>query len=207
MKPMPEYNVNLSDVGSIEDLATEFNASLFEYGGDNWQTLNLDAFNDILAPASYRVVLHTENEYMNIRALDDTEVAGFDSERKWLDDFLRYFGPEHLLKRTPDDIPTLQSLLDVKPFSTGEEAALEILGAAFGDVVAATFGFEWVVATDEYGADFAIKHPSKMILAFPRDMIVKRVETGDVINLTELYHSVIAAIKEQIDADVITSDR
>lgn len=45
---MPEYNVNLSDVGSIEDLATEFNASLFEYGGGNWQTLNLDAFNDML---------------------------------------------------------------------------------------------------------------------------------------------------------------
>lgn len=142
---------------------------------------------------------------MDIRPLDVSEAAGFDSERKWLDDFLRHFGQEHVLKRTPDDIPTIQSLLDAKPFSTGDEASLEVLGAAFGDVVAATLGFEWVVATDEYGSDFAIKHPSKMILAFPRDMIVKRVESGDVINMTELYHGVISALEEQIAADGVAN--
>ncbi len=86
---------------------------------------------------------------MDIRVLDDTEIAGFAFERKWLDDFLTQFGPEHVLTRTPDDIPTLQSLLDIKPFSTGHEASLELLGAAFGDVVAATLGFDWVVANDD----------------------------------------------------------
>ena len=153
----------------------------------------------------YRRRYPTESESMDFRPLDDTEKAGFDSERKWLDDFLRHFGQEHVLNRTPDDIPTIQSLLDAKPFSTGDEASLEVLGAAFGDVVAATLGFEWVVATDEYGTDFAIKHPSKLILAFPRDMIVKRVESGDVINMTELYHGVISALEEQIAADGVAN--
>ena len=144
---------------------------------------------------------------MDVRALNATEAAGFDTERKWLDDFLRHFGPEHVLKRTPDDIPTLQSLLDAKPFSTGDEASLEVLGAAFGDIIAAALGFEWVVVTDEHGSDFAIKHPSKMVLAFPRDMIVKRVESGDVIDMTDLFRGVLAALEEQITAEDVASDK
>ncbi|TWT87001.1 DUF3806 domain-containing protein [Stieleria varia] len=143
---------------------------------------------------------------MDIRPLDETEVEGFDSEREWLDAYLRRFGPEHVLKKAPNDIPTLQSLLDAEPFASGDEAALELLGGAFGDVVAETLGFEWVVATDEHGSDFAIKHPSRMVLAFPRDMIVKRVEAGDVINMTELYQGVVSALEEQIAADGVARD-
>ncbi|EMI19782.1 hypothetical protein RMSM_03292 [Rhodopirellula maiorica SM1] len=65
-------------------------------------------------------------------------------------------------------------------------------------MIATRLGFEWVVATDEQGSDFAIKHPSLMVLAFPRDMIVKWVETGEAINMTELYHGVVSALEEQI---------
>jgi hypothetical protein len=140
---------------------------------------------------------------MEIRALNESECAGFDSERQWLHDFLCHFGEEFALKRLPEDIPTLQSLLDAEPFASGDEASLEVLGAAFGDVVATTLGLNWVVVTDEQGSDFAIKHPEKMVLAFPRDMIIKRVEQGEEINLTELYHGVISALREQIgDSDI-----
>ena len=140
---------------------------------------------------------------MEIRPLNETECAGFDAGRQWLHDFLSHFGPEFALKRSPEDIPTLQSLLDAEPFASGDEASLEVLGAAFGDVIATTLGLDWVVATDEHGSDFAIKHPQKMMLAFPRDMIIKRAESGEEINLTELYDGVISALREQIaDTDV-----
>ncbi len=56
---------------------------------------------------------------MDFRVLDDTEIAGFAFERKWLDDFLRQFGPEHVLTRTPDDIPTLSIASRYKTVSTG----------------------------------------------------------------------------------------
>jgi hypothetical protein len=36
-------------------------------------------------------------------------------------------------------------------------------------------------------------------------MIVKRVESGDVINMTELYHGVISALEEQIAADGVAN--
>lgn len=137
---------------------------------------------------------------METRPLDPHELAGFESGRTWLADFLGHFGSEFLLTRTPGDIPTLQSLLDAQPFASGDQASLEVLGAAFGDVVAKTLGLDWVVVKDEHGSDFAIKHPTKMVFAFPRDMIVKRVENGDEINLTELYNGVVAALSEQIDS-------
>lgn len=140
---------------------------------------------------------------METRPLDANEIAGLDSERQWLAEFLGHFGSEFLLTRKPEDIPTLQSLLDAQPFASGDEASLEVLGAALGDVITESLGFDWVVAKDEHGSDFAIKHPTKMVLAFPRDMIVKRVENGEEINLTELYHGVIAALREQIDRDGI----
>lgn len=59
LKPMPEYNVNLSGVGSTEDLVAAFNSALFEYGGGWLQTLNLDAFNDYLdwLEPKYRLTL------------------------------------------------------------------------------------------------------------------------------------------------------
>jgi hypothetical protein len=136
---------------------------------------------------------------MEVRQLNEIETAGFDSEREWLGDLLRQFGDEFALKRLPEDIPTLQSLLDVEPFASGDEGALEALGSALGDVIANTLGLDWVVITDEHGSDFAIKHPVKVVMAFPRDMIVKRVENGEEINLTELYHGVIAALREQIN--------
>jgi hypothetical protein len=140
---------------------------------------------------------------METPPLDAHEIAGFDSERRWLAEFLGRFGNEFLLTRKPEDLPTLQSLLDAQPFASGDEASLEVLGAAFGDVVAETLGFQWVAVDDEYGADFAIKHPTKMVFAFPRDMIVKRVENGEEIDLTALYHGVIAALREQIDEEGI----
>ena len=143
---------------------------------------------------------------LKTRPLNATEIAGFDAERKWLDDFLGQFGSEFALNRGLDDIPTLQSLLDAQPFASGDEASLEVLGAAFGDVIAVALGFDWVVVTDEQGSDFAIKHPTKMVLAFPRDMIVKRVENGDELNLTDLYLGVVAKLREQIADDQVAGD-
>jgi hypothetical protein len=57
---------------------------------------------------------------------------------------------------------------------------------------------QWVVVDDEYGTDFAIQHRDIKVFAFPRDMIVKRVEAEEMINLTEIYNDLLAALREQI---------
>ena len=135
---------------------------------------------------------------MKVRDLNQVEQTGFDSEQLWLEEYLRQFGDEFSLQRTPDDIPTLQSLLDLEPFSSGDEQALEILGAALGDVVCSALDMHWVVVDDEYGTDFAIQYRDIKVFAFPRDMIVKRVEAEEMINMTEIYNDLLAALREQI---------
>lgn len=140
---------------------------------------------------------------MKTRPLDPKELGALEGERKWLCDFIDQFGTEFRMTRQPADIPTLQSLLDISPFAKGDEDALMTLGAAFGDVIAETLGFDWVIVEDEYGIDFAIKHPTKMVVAFPMTMILKRVEQGEEINLTELYPGVIDALQRQIEAESI----
>ena len=64
LRPMPEYIVNLFEVGSTEDLLAAFNASLFKYVGGRWETLNLDAFNDYLdwLEPKYRLTLTGWND-------------------------------------------------------------------------------------------------------------------------------------------------
>jgi len=137
---------------------------------------------------------------MGTRELNESEVAAFDSERRWLDDYLRHFGDEFALTRTPDDIPTLQSLLDIGPFASGDTGSLEALGGALGDVVCDALTMRWVVVDDEYGSDFAIQYGQVPVYAFPRDMIVKRVESGEQINVTDLYEGLISALREQLAA-------
>lgn len=140
---------------------------------------------------------------MKTRPLDSKEIASLESERNWLRNFIDRFGTEFRMTRQPADIPTLQSLLEISPFSSGDEDALITLGGAFGDVIAETLSLDWVIVEDEYGSDFAIKHPTKMVVAFPLTMILKQVEQGEEINLTELYHGVVEALRQQIEAEGI----
>ncbi len=61
---MPEYDVDLSTVSSLDELIHAFNTGLFEYGGGYWQTLNLDAFNDYLRwlESEYQLTLNGWND-------------------------------------------------------------------------------------------------------------------------------------------------
>ena len=69
-----------------------------------------------------------------------------------------------------------------------------IIGSVMGDAIADVFGMEWVVYTDENGSDFAIAHPEKTVFAFPQDMLVKRFEEGEPINISELFFSTIETL-------------
>jgi hypothetical protein len=56
------------------------------------------------------------------------------------------------------------------------EYIAEALGAVFGAYLVQKHGFEWVVVTDEYGTEYAVKHLVKDTIAFPRASIEKRIE-------------------------------
>ncbi len=53
------------------------------------------------------------------------------------------------------------------------------LGSAFGDFVVEQHGFSWVVVTDQYGTDYAVKHPVLELIAFPSSSVAKRIERNE----------------------------
>jgi hypothetical protein len=56
------------------------------------------------------------------------------------------------------------------------DAVANALGAAFGDYLVEQHGFRWVVVTDKYGTEYAVRHGIGESMAFPRTSVQKRIE-------------------------------
>ena len=60
-------------------------------------------------------------------------------------------------------------------------------------------GLEWIAHCDEFGVEAALNLPGTSITLFPRTMILKRVEKGEGVDLTELLTSLRQATDDMRD--------
>jgi hypothetical protein len=60
---------------------------------------------------------------------------------------------------------------------TSPQEIANALGAAFGDYLVRTLDMRWVVATDENGTAFALRHEAGETMVFPVQSVLKRIET------------------------------
>jgi hypothetical protein len=49
---------------------------------------------------------------------------------------------------------------------------------------------EWVVVTDEYGTDYAVRSKQSEVMAFPFSSVAKRIERDQYDFMVGVYHSV-----------------
>lgn len=68
------------------------------------------------------------------------------------------------------------------------------LGAAFGAFLVQEHGFDWVVVTDEFGTEYAVKHQAADSIAFPRSSVEKRIEDQE----PEFFQNVCLLILDNI---------
>ena len=61
------------------------------------------------------------------------------------------------------------------------------LGAAFGTYLVERHGFRWVLLTDAYGSEYAVRHPVGEVTAFPRASVEKRIQKGQPEFFQDLY--------------------
>lgn len=73
---------------------------------------------------------------------------------------------------------------------------LQALGIAFGDALAQKLMLEWVTVDDEYGCDPALNWPGTAIYSYPLTMISKRIETGEEVDVRNLFDSTCAQMSE-----------
>ena len=76
-----------------------------------------------------------------------------------------------------------------------DDAVANALGAAFGDYLVEQHGFHWVVVTDEYGTEYAIKHRIAETMAFPRSSVQKRIEDRCSEFFQDLYLGILDHLK------------
>jgi hypothetical protein len=75
---------------------------------------------------------------------------------------------------------------------------LNAIGSAFGQLLVDESGFEWVIATDQYGTDLAVVAlPGRGdVLVYPTNMVAKRWESKDTLFMQPLFDFVTQKVRE-----------
>ena len=74
---------------------------------------------------------------------------------------------------------------------------------AFGKVfVNAEPDYDWWMIDDEYGRDPAVRYLQSSLTFHPQDMLIKRIERGEKVDVTELYEGLRSQLQEIIEGGV-----
>lgn len=77
-----------------------------------------------------------------------------------------------------------------------QQQVTEILGAYLGNILIKDLKMEWVVVTDEYGTDYAVRAKQYEVLSFPFSSVLKRIESNQHDFMVGVYHTIKASIND-----------
>ena len=88
------------------------------------------------------------------------------------------------------DLVTLQRLLDGRWIDKEDVFGQQVLGLAFGDVLAKNLDLHWVVVDDDYGHSRALRWKKEEAIFFPITMFSKRIAQRRPVQVDDLYDEV-----------------
>ena len=107
------------------------------------------------------------------------------------------------LNGSKDDLELIQSALDSGAIDPESEYTIQALGLAFGKVFVNTEpGYDWWMISDEYGRDPAIRYLQSTLTFHPQDMLLKRVERGEQVDVPGLYSGLRSQLQEIVEGGV-----
>lgn len=65
---------------------------------------------------------------------------------------------------------------------------IEILGGYLGNKLVADFNMKWVIVSDQYGTDYAVRSEKNATMSFPFSTVMKRIEDHEHDFLYPVYH-------------------
>jgi len=120
-------------------------------------------------------------------ALPAQVAAAMDEGRARIAALLAAHIPGARLIAAPADFSLLQQLLDLKLFSGERKDEARALGICFGDALAGQVrGLTWQLVTDEYGTDPTLRYLEYSLQVNTPDMLLKRVERGEEMDLRHM---------------------
>jgi hypothetical protein len=70
------------------------------------------------------------------------------------------------------------------------------LGAAFGEYFVEHLGFRWIVLTNQFGTDYAVRHHLGETTAYPRASVQKRIESRETGFFRSIHLMLVDRLKE-----------
>jgi hypothetical protein len=124
--------------------------------------------------------------------------AGMDEGRARIRALLATHIPGARLIAAPADFSLLQQLLDLRLFSGERKDEARALGICFGDALAGQVrGLTWQQVTDEYGTDPTLRYLEYSLQVNTRDMLLKRIERGEEMDLRQMANWLENLLHEQ----------
>jgi hypothetical protein len=96
------------------------------------------------------------------------------------------------------DLQVIQSVLDHLSFDQADTLALEGLGIIMGDVLARKLDLRWVTMTQGTESMPALQYQESGILMYPRDLIVKRIERGETVDVMDLFNTLVEHVRGMV---------
>ena len=150
-------------------------------------------------------VATTEPAPETIRPFNEEETRAIDENSALLPEFFRVFLGRAPEVWVPDDFDAAFASWagagDRKGYD--EEAAVQILGAAFGQYCARTLDMRWVVITDQDGSAAALRGTKKDYRSFPFHAIWKRIRDREQGFFRPIYISLEEAAGKDWADDVL----
>lgn len=146
------------------------------------------------AVQKFRVEGEYKQEFLELstehaRQLDDWREAAYGCASSLLG------GPKFTGDDT--DLQVVQLLLDSGAIGSNT-LVLEGLGVVLGDILGRKLGLHWVTAKDSEEAIPVLRYDDSGIILYARDMIVRRVERGEVIDVPSLFNSLVEHVSGMI---------
>ena len=122
-----------------------------------------------------------------VSALNLGQRAILERQRRQIKDLMqRYFGSDRL-RGDDTDLVRFQQLVDQGRIRRDDVSTWQALGIAFGDLLIARHGLEWVIYEDEYGVSKALRWQKTDNIIFPVTLFSKRVQFNEAIDVAQIY--------------------
>ena len=100
-----------------------------------------------------------------------------------------------------DTLLQLQPLVDQRLVHADNLLLAQGLGVVLGDALCNCLeGLHWCMVSDAYGTDPVVRMREQSLQVAARDMVIKRLENGNAVDLAELLDGVIDHLKRLIDS-------
>jgi hypothetical protein len=151
-----------------------------------------------LCETKYRKVQYAGGPQWSVQPLLPEHVELMEQSRQSAIDLARALLGKASFTGGESDLRIIQSLLDHPNFDKNQDLAIVGLGIILGGILAHKLDLQWVSITDERDSTPALEHMSANLTLFPRDMIKKRIDRGERVNVIYLFNSLCEETHNQI---------